>query len=431
MSIYSNITNSKCREIVLYEPKETSPSSLRKRADAAYRRFLEKRCMGSLETRYLDTYKALHVGGKETLESRMIQFAAITYPTHSVEETVLRHANYNKITQFLSHLTNEELEILLTNAHVIGSGIGGVVLSTELEGITVFIKKIPLSTIEQQNSRSTSNLFKLPSNYQYGVGSMGFGVWREISALETTTQWVLNGECQNFPLMYHSRVMQRPILSPPLTEEDVQARNRYIEYWDGASTVGVRGDAVATASADVVVFMEYIPQTLAKWLSVENGSDHLTEPAMARVEQELHRVIAFMKLQGFLHFDAHCHNIQANNNHIYFADFGLAMSQEFDLSPEEKDFFEKHRDYDRYYAVNALFWATVSGALGEEEGDVVLDSYRSTGKIVVALPPAITSIVQRYLPIAAIMGDFLHGLQKRSKSTPFPEEALAREWNKI
>ncbi len=41
----------------------------------------------------------------------------------------------------------------------------------------------------------------------YGVGSPGFGVWREFVAHSVTTQWVLTRRSDCFPLLYHWRVL--------------------------------------------------------------------------------------------------------------------------------------------------------------------------------------------------------------------------------
>lgn len=393
-------------------------SDVTRKADSASRR--------ALEGRYLNTYKALHLGGKETLESRVIRSAIAFCPTHSEKETAQRVSSYSKVTKYLSHLTNEQLSSLLTTAKSLGTGTGGEVLSIEVEGVPLFVKKIRLTAIEQENPRSTQNLFELPPYYQYGVGSMGFGVWREIAAHEMTTQWVLNGECQNFPLMYHARVLDRPPALPKSpTSEQLEERQRYVEYWDGSAAVGRRSEAADTAPADVVVFMESLPQTLDKWLSVE-GRENLP-----KIERELNLVAAFMKSRGFLHFDAHFHNILASNSHVYFADFGLAMSRRFDLSPEERAFLEKHIDYDRYYVVAELAQRAIATTLGDKEGEVALDTYLSPEKMTIVLPPAVESIAQRYRPIAVLMGNLFRGLREHSKSTPYPEAELSREWTRL
>ncbi|MFF2503082.1 hypothetical protein ACFVTY_06840 [Streptomyces sp. NPDC058067] len=49
-----------------------------------------------------------------------------------------------------------------------------------------------------------------------------------------------------------------------------------------------------------------------------------------------------MNSRGLLHFDAHFQNILTDGRRLYFADFGLALSSRFDLSPSEAGFFERH-----------------------------------------------------------------------------------------
>lgn len=138
-----------------------------------------------------------------------------------------------------------------------------------------------------------------------------------------------------------------------------------------------------------------------------------------------------MKSRGFLHFDAHFDNILANNNHIYFADFGLATSRRFDLSPEERAFLEKHIDYDRYYVVAELAQRAIVTTLREDEREGALNAYLSPEKMTIMLSSAIDSIAQRYRPIAVLMSNFFRGLREHSKSTPYPESELAQEWTKL
>ncbi len=382
------------------------------------------------ENRYLHTYKALHLGGKDTAESRLIRSVFIC-ATHSENETAERIFKYNKVTSYLSRLTNEQLSKLLTNAHFLSRGIGGDVVSMHVEGVPLIAKKIRLTAIEQQHPGSTRNLFELPPYYQYGVGSMGFGAWRELAAHEMTTQWVLNGECHNFPLMYHARVMQRAAPSPIQTAAASEERRRDVEYWDGSVAVGQRLAAADTASADVIVFMEHLSQTLHKWVRITSSEGSLTERVITKLERELTMVAAFMKSRGFLHFDAHFHNLMASNNHVYFADFGLATSRRFDLSAQERAFFEQHRDYDCYYIVAELAKRMIATATVPEEQQALLDTYLSTRHVITRLPPAVASIAQRYRSIASLMNTFFQRLRTRSKGTPYPTDALEHEWAKI
>ena len=92
-------------------------------------------------------------------------------------------------------------------------------MKLDISGVSVFAKKIALTDLEMQNMYSTKNLFDLPIYYQYGVGSLGFGVWRELAAHQITTQWVLNGESPNFPLMYGFKIMPCNQPCEPINEE--------------------------------------------------------------------------------------------------------------------------------------------------------------------------------------------------------------------
>jgi hypothetical protein len=93
---------------------------------------------------------------------------------------------------------------LVEAAPLIGSGIGGTSVSLEIEGWPVFAKRVPLTDLERRpdNVMSTANVFQLPTCYQYGVGSAGFGAWRELAAYVMTTNWVLGGRYAGFPLRY-------------------------------------------------------------------------------------------------------------------------------------------------------------------------------------------------------------------------------------
>ncbi len=72
------------------------------------------------------------------------------------------------------------------------------------------MKKVPITDLELQaeNYMSTTNIFNLPMCCQYGIGSAGFESWRELAAHIMTTNWVITGQCPNFPMMYHWRIVK-------------------------------------------------------------------------------------------------------------------------------------------------------------------------------------------------------------------------------
>jgi hypothetical protein len=99
----------------------------------------------------------------------------------------------------------------------------------------VFVKRLPLTDLEYEHMFSTKNMYDLPTYYNYGVGSAGFGVFRELVANIKTTNWVLEGKIANFPLLYHYRIIpffgQRPDL-------DMERHQRYVEYWNSNENIG-------------------------------------------------------------------------------------------------------------------------------------------------------------------------------------------------
>ncbi len=120
--------------------------------------------------------------------------------------------------------------------------------------VLIFVKQVPLNEIEgkPQNIQSTANLFYLPLYYQYGVGSGGFSVWRELSAHAMTTGCVLAKESQNFPLMYHWRILDSFQEKKPFDEDEF---NNHVTYWENSLEIGQRVKANQQALSNVVIFI--------------------------------------------------------------------------------------------------------------------------------------------------------------------------------
>ena len=91
-----------------------------------------------------------------------------------------RYSRYNYISQHLEKLNDESMSALLEQGTSLHSGWGSSV-KLEIDGIPIFVKKVPLNKVEgrPENIKSTENLFGIPLYYQYGVGSGGFSVWRD------------------------------------------------------------------------------------------------------------------------------------------------------------------------------------------------------------------------------------------------------------
>ncbi|MFG2115107.1 protein kinase family protein [Streptomyces sp. NPDC048718] len=342
-----------------------------------------------------------------------------------------RLAGYETVSTRLSLLSDHRLGEVVAAATPLGSGIGGRSAELEVDGTRVFVKRIPLTDLElrPENVRSTANVFELPMFYQYGVGSTGFGAWRELAVHTMTTNWVLGDEYAGFPLMYHWRVLPD---APPEGFTDVfGGLEGAVAHWEGSPAVRDRLEAIGRSSCSLVVFLEHIPHTLARWLAdhresaVPEGGDG---SPLRRVEEALMEGADFMSSRGLVHFDAHFDNVLTDGCRLYFADFGLALSSRFDLTADESGFLTNHLAYDRLYTANHLLqYHVLDRVRGDTEHEIFLRDWiadRRPGDI----PPEITALLDRHARPAVVLDSFFRRLITKSKQTPFPAEEIERQW---
>lgn len=185
--------------------------------------------------------------------------------------------------------------------------------------------------MEYDNLFSTKNLYDLPTGCNYGVGSTGLGVFRELITHLKTTHWVLEGVIATFPLMYQYRIL-------PSTKECTELEID-IEQWGNHANIKKYVVDRANARYELVLFLEYIPYVLETWLQ-ENPN------RLEKTLDSLWRAIAFLRTEGIIHFDAHFRNILTDGEQIYLTDFGLAVDKSFALTEEEEVFFEQNSLYD-------------------------------------------------------------------------------------
>jgi hypothetical protein len=313
---------------------------------------------------------------------------------------------------------------MVNEATPIGSGIGGKSALLEVAGTPVFVKRVPLTDLERQPDivRSTANVFELPSFCHYGIGGPGFGAWRELAVHTMTTNWVLAGEYEGFPLMHHWRVLPD---STPLPEELADV-DQAVVYWGGGSKVRHRIEALQQSSASIALFLEYIPQDLHHWLAEQmDAGDEAADRACSMVEQNLEAGISFMNSCGLLHFDAHFENMLTDGRRLFFADYGLAISSRFELSPEESNFFDQHQTYDRCYSAAHLVNWLVVDLYGRDDRQARVRAY-AEGERPTGIPETAAAILTRHAPLTAVMNDFFGELQQKSRQTPYPAEDIRR-----
>jgi hypothetical protein len=332
-----------------------------------------------------------------------------------------RLAAHRIVATALAVQSDADLAGLLAGGRAAGSGIGGTVVTLDVEGVTVFAKSVPVTDVElrPENRMSTANRFDLPTFYQYPMGSAGFGAWRELAAHTMTTSWVLTGGFPGFPLTHHWRIL--PVLSPAesAVAQEFGGIAGAVARWDGSAAVGRRLEALASSRASIVVFQEYIPHRLGDWLTGPDAD-------FARAERQLSAGAAFMRAQGFVHFDAHFNNVLTDGAQIYFADFGLATCDRFSLSEAERRFFDGHRDYDLAFVAAGLAASAVNPVRGDRPHREFLRSWIAGDVDRTTLAPQLAALVDRYAPLAVLVLDFHKALDQGPKTHPWPRAEVAR-----
>ena len=198
---------------------------------------------------------------------------------------------------------------------------------------------------------------------------------------------------------------------------------RDVQYWENSPAIRNRLEAKHEASAHVVLFLEHVPQTLYQWLGKQlNAGADTAKAALLFVDKALKSTNDFINARGLVHFDAHFENILTDGKLIYFSDFGLALSSNFDLTHTENEFLNAHRTYDRCATIVNLLHCIITNLFGNDRWEMRLKDYVS-GKLP-KLAPSIDDLIKQYAPIALVMDEFYRKLQKESKLTPYPATHL-------
>ncbi|MGW9347613.1 protein kinase family protein [Nocardiopsis flavescens] len=335
-----------------------------------------------------------------------------------------RLAAHRAVGTSLALLGDRRLGEVVASAAPAGSGIGGRSAELDVDGTRVFVKRVPLTDVEvrPENVRSTADPFGLPVFYQYGLGSAGFGAWRELAAHILTSHWVLGGEYAGFPLLHHWRVL--PDSPPEGFADEFGGIDGAVAHWDGSAAVRERLEAIGRSSASLVLFLEHVPRTLGAWLG-ERHRDTAAGAAHPWVEDALVRGAEFMASRGFVHFDAHFDNLLTDGRQVFFADFGLALSGDFELSPAEGRFLADHLSYDRHYTASHLLHHLTAPLRGGTGTDAFLREWIA-GRRPGGVPPETAAAIERHARTAVVLGGFHRRLLTRDKRTPFPAAELDR-----
>jgi tRNA A-37 threonylcarbamoyl transferase component Bud32 len=362
---------------------------------------------------------------------------AIEYAWKTMYTNNQRSATYFALSSQVALLSNEQLITLFSqNKTTMGWGKNQVL---EIGGRKVFIKRVPITDLEYQNSFSTENFYHLPLYYNYGVGSAGFGVFRELIAHIKTTNWVLSGECTSFPLLYHYRILPFSGEHAPFDEAENQ---NYVSYWGGDSNIGRYIKDRSEAKHELVLFLEYFPYVLSNYLP---GNAVQTPQILS----DLFSTVNFLRKNDFIHFDAHYNNILTDGERAYLTDFGLVLDKDYLTSQTEIDFFERHINYDYGEIINYLAFIATNyyDCLSDDSQaefcnkysiEYKSGSYRVRKAIleniddiresnILKLNEVYCDCLSKYKNIILLIDDFFAGLCKNNaKDTLFPYEELEK-----
>lgn len=309
-----------------------------------------------------------------------------------------RTATHRELSVALGSLSDVELAGLVAGGSVAHVGVGGGSTIVDVGGVSVFVKRVPLTDVELARPGDTSNLFGVPSYCQYGVVSPGFNAWRELVANQLVTEHVLAGATAVFPLLHHWRVLPG---RPPVADEHVDV-DAVVARLGGHPAVRARLDALATASHSLVLCFEYLPHALPEWVD-----DDPVGKADALARQMFDAVEALARLR-LLHMDAHFGNMRGDGERVCLTDFGLVTSTRFALSHEERRFVQRNATHDAGYAAMRLVNWLVTRVCGVTElvarNDFVVRCAR--GDVPADAPSNVATLLARHAPAAATMNAF-------------------------
>ena len=274
------------------------------------------------------------------------------------------------------------------------------------------MKLVPVTEPELAvwDTRTTRDVFEFPPAYHYRVGSLGFGARRELEVCRATSEWVAQGECEAFPLLYGRRLV-------PLVPGPAGRMHDRGTFGDHPAVLRRHAESDA-ATMSVALVSEAFETSLGDWLRSTSDSPETRAAAAIAAERCLLDVVDFLASKGVAHMDPHFENVVTNDGAPHLTDFGLSLSQSFELSPDEREFAARHTTFDRATvvtcAVHAVVTAFDSPCTNDESSARPTDWRASLRYLLDAgnaqrrgLPTAVREYLDRRSPVALAMGTFL------------------------
>ncbi len=184
---------------------------------------------------------------------------------------------------------------------------------------------------------------------------------------------------------------------------------------------------MAESTHSAALFLEPFPQNLLQW-TFDRPPD-APDPSVQVWETEARvlDLLAFTNAQDVLHMDAHFENILTDgDDQLYLTDWGLTLSRTFDLSSEERDFFERHENYDRCTFITSLVHSVTSHLYSKGDWLPTLQALLDgTDDRLARLGHAARDYVTKRGPVAVAYAAFYRRLMK-DRSTEYPAAELDR-----
>lgn len=296
-----------------------------------------------------------------------------------------------RFSAVIDRLDDAEVRALVDAAEPIGVGIGGTTRTPHISGTPVFVKQLPITRSEETDPTATFDHAQLPFVCHYGIGSPAHGVGRELAAHQMTSDWARSGGVDFFPVLLGWRIIDLKCDTDLREFEGEGPQRRWGTYWP---QVEKKLAEMKSAPTSMVLFLEYVPETLGSWVR-RSLSDGTLKTVFADAVDQIIDATAWMKDQGFQHFDIHPGNILIHEGRLLFTDFGLALHHDFDLTPEEQTSMVTHEGFDRDTAIMHLFhWVLFE--LGYTSGSRRLELLRAASADSTA--PALE-------PVRAVLGE--------------------------
>jgi hypothetical protein len=250
-------------------------------------------------------------------------------------ERLVRLRKYNQTSVRLQHTSTADLITSMMQG-IVGQGYG-IHSIVDVDGTNVFMKTIPITKTDLDRMYDTSNIHNLPMYYHYGVGSAGFGCWRELAFHLKASDWVVHNQCPHFPIVYHYRIVEEQTVASAFQTHPI--RKQSFEYWGSNENIERYLQNRASTNHFIVLCLEYFPLTMRATTIIQDN--------VCWYLKQIDTILSFLAQQEVIHFDAHLGNLVTDTTILVLTDFGLVLDKACRLSQPEISFFHRNGNYDK------------------------------------------------------------------------------------